>query len=102
MESPPVGRIVVAVNTLSRWNRDAGFDGRVRLAVIPMTYTELPEPVVTKSIPLDARLVRGSHGAPARDDAQRGVMLSSERGVLVGRSLADTDVYDLVLRQFGI
>jgi len=46
--------------------------------------------------------VRGSHGAPATDDRQRGVILSSERGVLAGRLLLDTDVCDLVLRQFGI
>jgi len=56
----------------------------------------------TRSIPLDPRLVRGSHGAPARGDAQRGTILSSQRGVLVGRVMADTDVYELVLRQFGI
>jgi hypothetical protein len=46
--------------------------------------------------------VRGSHGAPAREDRQRGVIFSSERGVLAGRLLLDTDVCDLVLRQFGI
>jgi hypothetical protein len=53
-------------------------------------------------IPLDATLVRGSHGAPAREDAQRGVIVSSQPGVLIGRVLADTDVCDLVLRQFGV
>jgi hypothetical protein len=53
-------------------------------------------------IPLDPTLVRGSHGAPARELAQRGVIISSQPGVLVGRSLADTDVCDLVLRQYGI
>lgn len=55
-----------------------------------------------KGIPLDATLVQGSHGAPATDPAQRGVLLSSERGVFVERPLADTDVADIVLRQFGI
>jgi len=53
-------------------------------------------------IPLDATLVKGSHGAPALTSAQRGVLLSSERGVFVERPLADTDVADIVLRQFGI
>jgi len=53
-------------------------------------------------IPLDATLVRGSHGAPAREEFQRGVIVSSERGVLVGNAIADTDVCDLVLRQYGI
>jgi len=53
-------------------------------------------------VPLDPSLVKGSHGAPAKDPAQRGVLLSSERGVFVERPLADTDVADIVLRQFGI
>jgi hypothetical protein len=30
------------------------------------------------------------------------VIVASEPGVLVGQALADTDIYDLVLRQFGI
>ena len=56
----------------------------------------------TKSIPLDASLVKGSHGAPAREAFQRGVLLSSQRGVFVEGPTADTDVADIVLRQFGI
>jgi len=55
----------------------------------------------TKSIPLDATLVRGSHGAPVRDESQQGVLLSSQRGILVEPTMADTDVASLVLRQFG-
>ena len=58
--------------------------------------------MATKSIPLDATLVKGSHGAPPRDESQRGVFISSEKGVLVGNALADTDICELVLRQFGI
>ena len=56
----------------------------------------------TRGIPLDATLVKGSHGAPPIDPAQRGVLLSSERGVFVEGPTADTDVADIVLRQFGI
>ena len=56
----------------------------------------------TRSIPLNAALVKGSHGAPAIDDSQRGIILSSQPGVLVGRNLADTDVHDLVLAQFAV
>jgi predicted AlkP superfamily pyrophosphatase or phosphodiesterase len=63
---------------------------------------ELHVDMATRSIPLDARLVAGSHGAPARDERQRGVMVASQKGVLVGRAMADTDVCELVLRQFGI
>jgi hypothetical protein len=58
--------------------------------------------MATKSIPLDATLVKGSHGAPPHDELQRGVIVASEKGVLVGQQMADTDVCELVLRQFGI
>jgi predicted AlkP superfamily pyrophosphatase or phosphodiesterase len=57
---------------------------------------------VSRSIPLDASLVRGSHGAPALRDDQRGVLLSSQKGVFVEAPTADTDVCEIVLRQFGI
>jgi predicted AlkP superfamily pyrophosphatase or phosphodiesterase len=57
---------------------------------------------VAKGIPLDATLVKGSHGAPPLDPSQRGVLLSSQRGVFVEGPTADTDVADIVLRQFGI
>jgi predicted AlkP superfamily pyrophosphatase or phosphodiesterase len=56
----------------------------------------------TRSIPLDATRVKGSHGAPVREQWQQGVMLASQPGVLEGPPMADTDVFDLVLRQFGI
>jgi hypothetical protein len=56
----------------------------------------------TKGVSLDATQVRGSHGAPALTSQQRGVLLASQRGVFVERPLADTDVADIVLRQFGI
>jgi predicted AlkP superfamily pyrophosphatase or phosphodiesterase len=57
---------------------------------------------IAKGIPLDATLVKGSHGAPALEPWQRGVLLSSQRGVFVEGPTADTDVADIVLRQFGI
>jgi hypothetical protein len=63
---------------------------------------ELHFDFATKSIPLDATRVKGSHGAPARDEWQHGVMLTSQPGVLEGPPMADIDVFDLVLRQFGI
>jgi predicted AlkP superfamily pyrophosphatase or phosphodiesterase len=56
----------------------------------------------TKSIPLDATRVKGSHGAPAREERQHGVIFTSQPGVLEGPPMADIDVFDLVLRQFGI
>jgi predicted AlkP superfamily pyrophosphatase or phosphodiesterase len=56
----------------------------------------------TKTIPLDATLVKGSHGAPATTEEQRGVLLSSQRGKFSDAPLADTDVAELVLREFGV
>ncbi len=63
---------------------------------------ELHVDMATRSTPLDATLIKGSHGAPARDESQCGVILSSQPGVLDHQVIADTDVCDLVLRQFGI
>ncbi|MCI0333321.1 MAG: alkaline phosphatase family protein [Planctomycetes bacterium] len=55
----------------------------------------------TKSIPLNANLVRGSHGAPARDPSQRGVLLTSEPGVFLGGQLSDVEVAEIILKQFA-
>ena len=56
----------------------------------------------TKSIPLDATLVKGSHGAPAVDPVQQSVIVASQPGLLPGVSIRDVDVFGVVLRQFGI
>lgn len=62
---------------------------------------ELHFDFATKSIPLDATLVKGSHGAPATSDAQRGILLTSQAGILDKPSLTDTDIAALILRQLG-
>ena len=54
----------------------------------------------SKSIPLNAKLVKGSHGAPVRTPAQRGVLLSSEPGIFTGGIVPDVDIAGIVLRQF--
>jgi hypothetical protein len=56
----------------------------------------------TRSIPLDARLVKGSHGAPAVDHSQRSVLLVSEPLLLQSQNMTDTDVFGVVLKQFGL
>jgi len=63
---------------------------------------ELHFDMQTKSIPLDASLVKGSHGAPVATEDAEGVLLSSEKGVLLERATADIHIADFVLRQFGI
>jgi predicted AlkP superfamily pyrophosphatase or phosphodiesterase len=61
---------------------------------------ELHVDLATRSIPLDATLVKGSHGTPVVRDEQRGVILASQPGLLGADSLADTDIARVVLRQF--
>jgi len=55
----------------------------------------------SRSIPLNAALVRGSHGAPAETEEQKGVILSSHPGVMPSKSITDTDVLEIVLHHFG-
>ena len=43
LEVPPFGRLRAAVNTVSRLNRNAGFDPRIRVGIVPAPWTEKPE-----------------------------------------------------------
>ncbi len=61
---------------------------------------ELHVDMPSRSIPLDATRVRGSHGVPVRSDEQRGVILASRTGVLTRPALADVDVCGVILRLF--
>jgi hypothetical protein len=64
---------------------------------------ELHVDMATRSIPLDAALVRGSHGAPAVDPSQHTVLLASQPVLPDNRpAVADTDVFEIVMRQFGV
>ena len=63
---------------------------------------ELHVDMATRSIPLDATLIRGSHGAPAVDPAQRTVLLASKPILPDGPTVADTDVFGVVMKQFGV
>ncbi len=57
----------------------------------------------TKSIPLDASLVRGSHGAPVHDAAQKTVLLSSDAALLSAKKeFDDVDVHGIILRFFDV
>ena len=56
----------------------------------------------TRSIPLNAALVKGSHGAPAVGLAQRSVLIASKPILPSTPTLADADVFAIVLGQFGI
>jgi hypothetical protein len=52
----------------------------------------------TKSVPLDATLIKGSHGVvPLGDDAGQGVLLSSVANVFRDEVIFDTAICDLVM-----
>jgi hypothetical protein len=63
---------------------------------------ELHVDLATKSIPLDATLIKGSHGAPVTSDAQRGIAIASRPGVISAPQVTDCDLCGVVLRQFGV
>lgn len=56
----------------------------------------------TRSIPLDATRIRGSHGAPVVEAAQRPVVLASQPGLFAGEIVPDQEIFDVVLRHFGL
>jgi predicted AlkP superfamily pyrophosphatase or phosphodiesterase len=53
-------------------------------------------------IPLDATLVRGSHGAPPLDPAHGPVLATNEAGLLEQDHIAATDICDLILRHLDL
>src|SRR6202012_3945712 len=62
VEVPPFGRLRVAINTISRLSRDAGFDPRVRVGIIRSTYTEKPSPSLEECAGLDYAKQEEKHG----------------------------------------
>lgn len=62
VEAPPFGRLRVAINTLSRLNRDGGFDGRVLVGTIRSTYTEKPVAGLEECPGLDYAKQEEKHG----------------------------------------
>jgi len=55
-----------------------------------------------REIPLDATLVKGSHGAPAVDARQKTVVVASEPYLVPQQNLRDVDLFDAVLKHFGV
>jgi len=58
-----------------------------------------------RQTPLNATLVKGSHGVLSHDAARRGVLISSDGGLLQSTpasGLKDTDVAGMILRSFGV
>jgi hypothetical protein len=63
---------------------------------------ELHLDMADRGVPLDASLVRGSHGAPVQSQSQCGIVLSSRRDVLGKKPLADVDMAGVMLRQLDV
>ena len=61
---------------------------------------ELHFDFATKSVPLDATLAKGSHGAPVKTDQQKGVLLCSQ-DLGIADEILDTEIFELVLKQFN-
>ncbi len=61
VEAPPFGRLCCAINTLSRLNRDAGFDPRVRVGIVPSTWSEKPATGLEEIPGLDYEMVEASY-----------------------------------------
>jgi predicted AlkP superfamily pyrophosphatase or phosphodiesterase len=55
-----------------------------------------------KKTPLDTSLVKGSHGYPADSPERIGILVSSDSAVLPAQQMKDTEVAELVLRNFGV
>lgn len=53
LQVPPCGTVLVAVNTVSRLNRLAGFDARLRLGIVRTKWEEKPEPFMDEFPGLD-------------------------------------------------
>ena len=63
---------------------------------------ELCFDVATMSVPLDATLIKGSHGVPQAEGAEEGVLICSDASLDVGESLSESQVFESVMRFFGV
>ena len=54
---------------------------------------------VSRSIPLDASLIHGSHGAPVVDDDQKGVVISSQVDFVPRDEVVDLELHHLLMQQ---
>jgi len=56
----------------------------------------------TKSIPLNANLIRGSHGYPATDPARQGCLIASHAAAAHSATASDVTICEIVSNLFGI
>jgi len=53
----------------------------------------------TRSTPLDATLICGSHGVPSADQDQQSVIVSNNPDLLQGRSWSDLDLAEMLIAE---
>ncbi|WP_224996146.1 alkaline phosphatase family protein [Cesiribacter sp. SM1] len=53
-------------------------------------------------IPLDASLVKGSHGRIAEDPADRPLLVSQHKSIQLNQKLLPTELHDIILQHLGI
>jgi len=61
---------------------------------------ELCFDMATKSVPLDATLIKGSHGVPQPAGQQEGILVSSNRSVDVAVQLDESQIFATVMKFF--
>jgi hypothetical protein len=61
LEIPPLGNVRAVINTLSRLNRDAGFDGRIRIGTLRSSSDKPPDPLLEDSAGLDYATLETVH-----------------------------------------
>ncbi len=87
MEAPPFGRLRASINTLSRFNRDAGFDHRVRVGVVASTWTEKPQSGLVEERGQDYALIEAilpvKYDEYERDDLVATLMAKGKAAVRV-------------------
>jgi predicted AlkP superfamily pyrophosphatase or phosphodiesterase len=111
LDHPRSGEVVL-VSTPESWQAYYWWEDDARAPTFARTVdihrkpgydpAELCFDPATKSIPLDAALIHGSHGAPAVDPAQRTVLIASDSSPGLATTVTDTEVFSIVLKHFGI
>jgi hypothetical protein len=60
---------------------------------------ELYFDMATRSTPLDATLICGSHGVPSADQDQQSVIISNQPDLLQGQSWCDLDLAEMLIAE---
>lgn len=62
---------------------------------------ELCFDMATKSVPLDASIIKGSHGVPQANGQQQGVLICSNAGVTDAQAVTENQIYGSILEHFA-